>query len=53
MLIAGRLDLGGAPAAAWELARAWPGSELVVVEDAGHSWAALQGQVVAATDALR
>jgi len=53
VLVAGRLDLGGPPAAAWELARGWPGSELVVVEDAGHSWTALQGQIVAATDALR
>jgi proline iminopeptidase len=37
VLIHGRLDLGGPLQTAWELARAWPGAELVVVEDAGHT----------------
>jgi proline iminopeptidase len=36
VLIHGRLDLGGPLETAWELHRAWPGSELIVVEDAGH-----------------
>jgi len=36
-LIQGRLDLQGPPKTAFELARAWPGSELTVLENAGHS----------------
>lgn len=37
VLLHGRHDLGSPVATAWELARAWPGSELVVVEDSGHT----------------
>jgi proline iminopeptidase len=33
----GRLDLGAPLVAAWELAQAWPGSELVIVDNAGHA----------------
>lgn len=36
VLIHGRLDMGGPLETAWQLARAWPGAELTVVEDAGH-----------------
>jgi proline iminopeptidase len=36
VLIHGRLDLGGPLQIAWDLHRAWPGSELVVIDDAGH-----------------
>ncbi|MFD5769512.1 prolyl aminopeptidase [Streptomyces sp. NPDC127049] len=36
VLIHGRLDMGGPPTTAWELAGAWPGAELHVVERAGH-----------------
>ena len=36
-LVHGRLDLGGPLMTAWELHRAWPGSELLVVNEAGHS----------------
>ncbi|MER5770130.1 prolyl aminopeptidase [Streptomyces sp. NPDC001985] len=36
VLIHGRLDMAGPPGTAWELARAWPDAELIVVEDAGH-----------------
>ncbi|MET8043428.1 prolyl aminopeptidase [Micromonospora sp. NPDC005215] len=36
VLIHGRLDLGGPLQTAWELHRAWPDAELIVVEDAGH-----------------
>ncbi len=36
VLIHGRLDLGGPLDTAWRLARAWPGAELTVIEDAGH-----------------
>jgi proline iminopeptidase len=37
LLVHGRLDMGGPPQAAWELARAWPDAELVLVEGAGHT----------------
>lgn len=36
ILIHGRLDLGGPLVTPWRLAKAWPGSELVVVGGAGH-----------------
>jgi proline iminopeptidase len=50
VLIHGRMDLGGPLQAAWELERAWPASDLVVVDDAGHTSDALGQCVVAATD---
>ena len=37
MLLHGRLDLGSPVGPAWELAQAWPESELVVVDDSGHT----------------
>jgi proline iminopeptidase len=37
VLIQGRNDLGAPVITAWELARAWPGAELVMVEDSGHT----------------
>jgi proline iminopeptidase len=36
VLIHGRLDLSGPPHTAWELAQAWPGAELAIIEDSGH-----------------
>jgi proline iminopeptidase len=36
VLITGRVDVSGPPDVAWALHRAWPGSELVVVERGGH-----------------
>jgi proline iminopeptidase len=36
ILIHGRLDLGSPIDTAYKLSKAWPGSELVVVHDAGH-----------------
>jgi proline iminopeptidase len=50
VLIHGRMDLGAPLQAAWELGRAWPASELVVLEDAGHTSDALGACVLAATD---
>jgi proline iminopeptidase len=35
-LIHGRLDIGSPLDTAWELSQAWPGSELIVVQHAGH-----------------
>lgn len=37
ILVQGRLDLAAPMRTAWELSRAWPGSELVVVPGAGHA----------------
>ncbi|MGW5384896.1 prolyl aminopeptidase [Nocardia sp. NPDC003963] len=37
VLIHGRLDLSAPLRTAWELARAWPGAELRIVEDSGHT----------------
>jgi len=36
VLINGRLDISGPPDIAWQLAREWPSSEFVLVDDAGH-----------------
>jgi len=53
VLIHGRLDIGSPLRSAWELSRAWPGSELVVL-DAGHmaSDPGMSEAVVDATDRL-
>jgi proline iminopeptidase len=40
VLIHGRDDLGGGAHTPWELARAWPGAELIIVEDSGHTGSA-------------
>jgi proline iminopeptidase len=40
ILIHGRSDLGGPVITAWELARAWPGAELVIIDDSGHTGSA-------------
>jgi proline iminopeptidase len=50
VLIHGRLDLGSPLQSPWELARAWPGSRLVVVEGSGHTSDALGLEVIVATD---
>lgn len=50
VLIHGRLDIGGPLLTAWQVARAWPGSDLVVLEASGHSSSDLLDRVVTATD---
>lgn len=52
VLVHGRQDVSGPLDTAWALAKAWPGSELTVVEDAGHSGgnATIAATVRAATD---
>lgn len=40
-LIHGRRDVSGPTVVAWRVHRAWPGSELVVVEDDGHGGATM------------
>jgi proline iminopeptidase len=52
VLIHGRLDVSGPLDTAWHLHRAWPGSELVVVEDDGHGGPGMTAAFVAATDRL-
>jgi proline iminopeptidase len=37
VMIHGRNDLSGGACTAWELARAWPGAELIIVDDSGHT----------------
>lgn len=37
IIVHGRLDLGAPLVTAWELAQAWPSSELVIVNNAGHA----------------
>lgn len=37
VLIHGRLDLSAPVRTAWELAQAWPGAELRIIEDSGHT----------------
>jgi proline iminopeptidase len=36
VLVTGRMDVSGPPDIAWQLHRAWPGSELVIEEAGGH-----------------
>jgi proline iminopeptidase len=50
VLIHGRMDMGGLDTA-WELARAWPDAELVVIDSTGHSGsAAMTARQVTALD---
>lgn len=49
VLVHGRLDLAGPLDAAWQLHRAWPGSELILLDSAGHRIGGLADEVVQAT----
>lgn len=54
VVVHGRIDLSSPPDVAWKLARAWPGSDLVLAEDAGHGWGDGVSEIlVAATDRFR
>jgi len=55
VMVQGSLDLGNLLGTAWELHRAWPGSELVVVPQAGHASDApgIVAALVEATDSHR
>ncbi|ORT57987.1 prolyl aminopeptidase [Streptomyces sp. CB03238] len=51
VLVHGRLDLGGPLCTAWELSRAWPDAELIVVDEAGHlGTEATRGHLLAALE---
>jgi proline iminopeptidase len=52
VLIHGRLDLGGPLDAAWQLHRAWPGSELTIIDTAGHTSDSIGDLVAQATTRL-
>jgi len=46
VMVHGRSDLGGPVITAWELARAWPGAELVVIDDTGHTGSAVMQEAL-------
>ncbi|GAB3479181.1 prolyl aminopeptidase [Amycolatopsis cihanbeyliensis] len=51
VLLHGRQDIGGPVHTAWELTQAWPGSELVVIEDSGHTGSeAMRAGILGALD---
>ena len=52
VLVQGRFDFQAPLGSAWAVHRAWPSSELVVVDDAGHDAgvSGITGQIVRATD---
>jgi proline iminopeptidase len=52
VIVQGSLDLGNLLGTPWELAHAWPGSELVMIDQAGHDFShpGIQEAIVAATD---
>jgi proline iminopeptidase len=54
ILVQGRFDFQSPLESAWALHRAWPGSELIVIDQAGHSagHAAVRGALIAATSRL-
>ncbi len=52
VLVHGQLDISAPLRTAWQLAQAWPGSELVILPAAGHTSPSLGDQIVAATDAF-
>lgn len=53
VLIHGRYDVSGPLDTAWRLHRAWPGSRLVVLEDAGHGGESMGSELVRALDSFR
>lgn len=53
MLVHGRYDVSGPLDTAWRLHRAWPGSRLVVVDDAGHGGGSFSSELTHALDSLR
>ena len=51
VLIHGRLDMSSPLATAWELARAWPDAELIVIPGSGHTGSdAMRREIVGALD---
>ena len=52
-LLHGRYDVSSPLQTAWRLHRGWPGSELLVLDGAGHGGGSLAAQIVAALNRLR
>ena len=53
VLMHGRLDMGSPVGTAWELAQAWPGAELVVIDDSGHTGSeAMREEILRTVDRL-
>jgi proline iminopeptidase len=50
VLAHGRLDLGGPPVTAWDLAQAWPDAELHLVAGGHTGGPGMDGILIAATD---
>lgn len=50
VLIHGQLDISGPLRSAWQLALAWPGSELITVSADGHTSSGIRREVVLATE---
>jgi proline iminopeptidase len=50
VLIHGRLDLGGPPDVAWQLAHAWPGAELYLVATGHAGGNAMTERIIDATN---
>jgi proline iminopeptidase len=50
LLVHGRFDVSAPLDTAWQLHRAWPGSELVVLGDSGHSGAGMRATVIGHLD---
>ncbi|MFB7470186.1 prolyl aminopeptidase [Kitasatospora sp. NPDC056184] len=46
VLVHGRHDLGCPVQTAWELAKAWPGARLHIIEDSGHAGSELMGRTI-------
>lgn len=54
ILVNGRLDFQAPIANAWELHRAWPRAELMIVDDAGHTGhAQIDRELVRATERFK
>jgi proline iminopeptidase len=53
VMIHGRYDVSGPLDTAWALHRAWPGSELVVVDDAGHGGGGFTRELTTALNSFR
>jgi proline iminopeptidase len=55
VLVQGLLDLGNLAGTPWLLQHAWPGSELVLVDEGAHESqsAGMVGALIAATDRFR
>jgi proline iminopeptidase len=52
ILIHGRYDVSSPLETAWHLHKAWPGSDLQIVKDAGHGGTALSERIIASLDAF-